>query len=75
MSQDLVDHRPLQDDRDDLQFPAAAVRAVLHVFVKYALEQPRPETSGLQTERLQLPMAEFEATEPRDAVGADPAVK
>lgn len=26
----LLDHRPLQDGRDELQFPGAAVRAVLH---------------------------------------------
>ncbi|MCZ2292745.1 MAG: disulfide bond formation protein B [Burkholderiales bacterium] len=42
VSQDLLDHRPLEDGRDDLQLAAAAVRAVLHVDVKDALEQPRP---------------------------------
>jgi methionine biosynthesis protein MetW len=34
VSQDLLDHRPFQDGGDDLQFPAAAVRAVLHVNVE-----------------------------------------
>ena len=34
VSQDLLDHRPLQDGRDDLQLPGAAVRAVLHVDVE-----------------------------------------
>ncbi len=42
VAQDLLDHWPLQDGRDDLQFPAAAVGAVLHVDVKDTLEQPRP---------------------------------
>jgi hypothetical protein len=42
MAKDLLDHRPLEDGRDDLQLPAAAVRAVLHVDVEDALEQPRP---------------------------------
>jgi len=41
VSQDLLDHRPLEDARDDLQL-AAAVRTVLHVDVKDALEQLRP---------------------------------
>ena len=42
MAKDLLDHRPLEDGGDDLQLPAAAVRAVLHVDVEDALEQPRP---------------------------------
>lgn len=29
--QDLPDHGPLKDARDDLELPATAVRAVLHV--------------------------------------------
>jgi hypothetical protein len=36
--QDLLDHRPLEDGRDDLQFPGAAPRAVLHVDLEKALE-------------------------------------
>jgi hypothetical protein len=35
-------HRPLEDGRDDLQFPGAAVWAVLHFDVEHALQQPRP---------------------------------
>jgi len=35
-----LDDRPLEDGRNDLQFPAAAGRAVLHVDVKDPLEQP-----------------------------------
>ena len=34
VSEDLLDHRPLEDGRDDLEFPAAAVRAVLHADVE-----------------------------------------
>jgi putative SOS response-associated peptidase YedK len=30
VSQDLLDHRPFEDGRDDLELPAAAVRAALH---------------------------------------------
>jgi hypothetical protein len=40
VSEDLLDHRLLQDRRNDLQL-AAAVRAVLLVDVKDVLEQPR----------------------------------
>lgn len=36
--QDLLDHRPLQDGRDDLQLHGVAVRAPLHVDVKHTLE-------------------------------------
>jgi hypothetical protein len=36
MSQNLLDDLPLDDGRVDLECPAAAVRAVLHVDVKYA---------------------------------------
>jgi hypothetical protein len=32
--QDLLDHRPLEDGRDDLQLRGAAVRAVPHVDVE-----------------------------------------
>ena len=42
MGQDLLDHRPLEDGRDDVQLAAAAVRAVPHVDVKDPLEQLRP---------------------------------
>ena len=42
MAKDLLDHRPLEDGGDDLELPSAAVRAVLHVDVEDALEQPRP---------------------------------
>ncbi len=42
VGEDLLEDWPLDDGRDDLQFPAAAVRAVLHVDVKDALEQARP---------------------------------
>lgn len=42
VGEDLLDYRPLEDGRDDLQFPAAAVRAGVHVDVEHALEQPRP---------------------------------
>jgi hypothetical protein len=38
--EDLLDHRPLQDGRDDFQFPAAAVRAALYVDREHALEHP-----------------------------------
>ena len=36
---DLLDHRPLEDGRDDLQLPGGAVRAVLHVDVKAKLQR------------------------------------
>jgi len=36
VAQDLLDHRPLEDGQDDLQFSAAAVRAVLHVDIESA---------------------------------------
>ena len=39
--EDLLDHRLFQNRGDDLQL-AAAVRAVLQVELKHALEQPRP---------------------------------
>lgn len=42
MRQDLLDHRPLVDGRDDLELPAATVRAVLHVDFEDPPEQPRP---------------------------------
>ena len=42
MAQDLLDHRPLEDGRDDFELPGAAVWAVLHVDVEDALEKPRP---------------------------------
>jgi len=42
VAEDLLDHRPLEDGRDDLELRGAAVRAVLHVDVEHALEQPRP---------------------------------
>ena len=38
---DLLDHRPLQERRDDLQPTSAAVRTPFRVDVKHALEQPR----------------------------------
>ena len=38
VGQDLLDHRSLQDGRDDLELPGAAVGAVLHVDVEHALE-------------------------------------
>ncbi len=41
MGEDLLDHRRLQDRRDDLQL-AAAVRAVLKVEIEDALEQTGP---------------------------------
>jgi hypothetical protein len=34
VSQELLDHRPLEDGREDLEFAAAAVPAVLLVDVK-----------------------------------------
>jgi len=33
VGQDLLDPRPLEDGRDDLELPTAAVRALLHVDV------------------------------------------
>jgi len=36
VAQDLLDHGPLEDGRDDLQFPGTAVRAVLHVDIESA---------------------------------------
>jgi len=53
VGEDLLDHRPLEDGRDDLQLPAAAVRAGVHVDVEHPLEQPgpadaaRPDLDGL----------------------------
>ena len=38
MAEDLLDDRSLQDGRDDLELPGAAVGAVLHVDVEHALE-------------------------------------
>ena len=43
--EDLLDHRLLQDCRDDLQL-AAAVRAVRHVDLEHALEQKRLSTAA-----------------------------
>jgi len=40
--QDLLDHRSLEDGRNDLELPGAAVRAVLHVDIEHAPEQPPP---------------------------------
>ncbi len=40
--QDLLDRRPPQDGRDDLELAGATVRAVLPADVEHALEQPRP---------------------------------
>jgi hypothetical protein len=37
VGEDLLDHRPFQDGRDDLDLPGSAVRAVLHVDAKDAL--------------------------------------
>jgi hypothetical protein len=34
VSEDLLDHRPLEDGRDDLELAAATVRAVQHVDVE-----------------------------------------
>jgi hypothetical protein len=42
MCEDLRDHRQLEDGRDDLQLPAAAVRAGVHVDVESPVEQPCP---------------------------------
>jgi hypothetical protein len=39
MAKDLLDYRPLEDGRDDLQLPITAVRAVLHVDVKAKLQR------------------------------------
>lgn len=39
LGQDLLVHRPLQDGCNDLERPAATVRAVLHADVEHALEQ------------------------------------
>ncbi len=42
VGEDLLDHRPLQDGRDELQFAATAVGTVRHVDGQDSLEQPRP---------------------------------
>ncbi len=42
MLEDRLDRRALQDGHDDLQLPAVAVQAALHVDVKDALEQSSP---------------------------------
>ncbi|MCC7150603.1 MAG: hypothetical protein IT501_01265 [Rubrivivax sp.] len=42
MRQDLLDDRPLEDGRDDLLFPGAAVWAGVHIDIEDPLEQPRP---------------------------------
>lgn len=42
VGEDLLDHWPLENGGDDLQLAGAAVRAVLHIDIEYALEQPRP---------------------------------
>ena len=42
VAEDLLDHGRLQDGGDDLEFSGAAVRAVMHVEIDHALEQPRP---------------------------------
>ncbi len=39
VAEDLFDHRPLRDRRDDLQLPSAAVRTPLHVDVKAKLQR------------------------------------
>jgi hypothetical protein len=38
VSEDLLDDRPLENGRDDLELSAAAVRAMLHVEVKHAVD-------------------------------------
>ena len=51
--QDILDHRPLEHGRDDLQFSGTTVRAGVHVDIEDALEQPcptdaaRPRLGGL----------------------------
>jgi len=54
--EDFLDHRLLKDGGDDLQL-AAAVRAVLEVEIKHALEQPhptQPHRAVVRTVRLAL---------------------
>ncbi len=60
--QDLLDHRPLEDGRDDLQFPAAAVRAVLHIDVEDPLEQPRQADAVRSGEELGRRVAQWVAS-------------
>jgi hypothetical protein len=43
--EDLLDDRQLEGGRDDLEYPAAAVRAVLHVDLAHALEPLGPAQS------------------------------
>ena len=50
MAKDLLDHRPLQDGRGDLQLPGAAVRAVLHVDDKAKLQR-RPTCTQVTSEQ------------------------
>jgi hypothetical protein len=42
LGEDLLDHRPLEVGRDDLQFPGATVRPVVHVDAEDPFEQPHP---------------------------------
>jgi hypothetical protein len=40
VGEDLLDDRPPEDGRDDLDLAAASVRVVLHVEIELSLEQP-----------------------------------
>jgi len=57
--QPVLDHRSLEDGRDDLHLPGAARQAVLHVDLEDALEQPSPADAlrlgrSMTPRRLQL---------------------
>jgi hypothetical protein len=42
LGEGLLDHRSLEDGRDDLQFPGTTVRPVVHVDAEDPFEQPHP---------------------------------
>jgi len=46
VGEDLLDHRPLEDGRDDLEFAATAATAMLHLDVEDLVEQSRPADGG-----------------------------
>ena len=49
VSEDLLDHRPLEEGRDDLPFPGAAVRAVLRLDVEGGRERSQSADGPLSS--------------------------
>jgi hypothetical protein len=54
VAQDLLDHLPLQDGRDDLQLPGGAVRTPLHVVDKAKLQRRLTFTQVMSEQKTRL---------------------